>query len=124
MRMFVEAYLDNLGTLSIIVAILSAFGQIMSRVTRRAGLDLQMVIQKTLAGAAIPIGLALMLCAFDTSLLRRIHNSEVYILISGISILYISLIGVFPEIGFHPPTPPAPPTPTRRRPPPAPPGSA
>ncbi len=89
--------IDNLGTIILIFALISAVGQAAFYFFKQWPMDLKGIIQKTLAGAGFVSGLALIVCAFDTNLLQKITNLEIYILISGISILYVSYIGLFPD---------------------------
>jgi hypothetical protein len=120
---FVQLYLDHLGKIVISAGLLTVIGLIIYRAIKKVGGDLQILVQKTLAAAAIPSGFALIICAFETSLIQKIYNAEVYLLVSGIAVLYVSLISIFPQLGYNPPsdnqsTPP--PRESRKSPPPGP----
>ena len=108
-----EFYVDHLGGIVIGVALLSAIGQIIYYVVERTAPDLQTIVLKTLAGAGLPVGLGLVICAFDISLIAKIFNATVYVLISGICIIYVSIMSVFPNL-TPPPGEPPPARPGRR----------
>jgi 4-hydroxybenzoate polyprenyltransferase len=105
----IEFYIENLGTISISFGLFSAVIQAVFYVYKKRKPELAGIILKTLAGAGIPTGMALIFCAFKISWVNLINNPEVYVLISGICILYISLISIFPQLNPDKP-PPAGPT--------------
>lgn len=90
-------FFDNLGKITIGIALFCAAGQVVYYISQGHQLELEGILQKTLSGAGSVAGLALLIGAFDTSLLMKITNLEIYILVAGISILYVSYIGIFPR---------------------------
>jgi hypothetical protein len=111
-----EIYINNLGIIAISVGLLVAIEHVVFYAIKRISPDLYVIILKTLAGVGIPIGFGLILCAFDIDLIGKLVNAPVYILVSGITIIYISLISIFPKPrtsstpppAAQPPSPPAP----------------
>jgi hypothetical protein len=62
---------------------------------RSHDLQLSSIIEKTLAGSAIPTGLYLLACAFKPDWVKNIADSGLYLVPAGIALLYVSVCSVF-----------------------------
>ncbi|WP_123947495.1 hypothetical protein [Flavobacterium reichenbachii] len=75
----------------IIFAIISLFLQVPAGRSR----DLEYIINKGLAGSALPTGLALLGCAFKPELLTLLDGVSLNVAVAGITLLFISYKAVF-----------------------------
>jgi hypothetical protein len=85
--------MPSLSQLTVICAIA---GACFSLVFRRNGKSppLEVVVTKLLCASLIPIGVMLMLCAFDTSLLALVADAGLYIAAAGIALLVVAIKGL------------------------------
>jgi hypothetical protein len=101
-----DFYIKNMGKLTLGVGLIVAASQVIFYTTHKISPDLNGIILKTLAGAGLPVGFGLVICAFDVDLIQKIPNPEVYILVSGISVIYVSILSIFPNLKPDPTQPP------------------
>lgn len=59
----------------------------------RAGVtaSLETLLVPAFSAAALPTGVALLMCAFDTNLLQKLTDYNVHIAVSGLALLYVSV---------------------------------
>lgn len=53
--------------------------------------DLENLIGNSLASATIPTGLALIMCAFDSSLVNLLQGLHIHLSVAGAALMYVSI---------------------------------
>jgi hypothetical protein len=62
---------------------------------RSQNLQLNSIIEKTLAGSAIPTGFYLLACAFKPEWVKNVADLGLYLVAAGIALLYVSVSPFF-----------------------------
>jgi hypothetical protein len=67
-------------------------GAIIALIQKRS---LEGVVGKLLAASAVPTGIVLVGCAFDSSLITKLSDLGLYLLAAAVALLYVSLKELF-----------------------------
>jgi hypothetical protein len=54
-------------------------------------LSLEMVIANLISAGAVPVGILILLCAFNERFLGLLHDSYLYFLAAGVAVLFVAL---------------------------------
>ena len=89
-------YFDYINQLSIGATLLSFAILWMRRALQKSSHDrdfrLEVLLASSLAVATVPTSIALIACAFDTSLIPRLTELHLYILVAGAALLFIAVM--------------------------------
>jgi hypothetical protein len=91
----VNSFIENIHSLTVIFGLLAFAGIYISNRIRGKTNHLDDLLMRMLSASAIPTGLLLLLCAFDTTLLQKIEGLNIYIALAGLALIYVSLKAVF-----------------------------
>lgn len=90
-RCFIELLLIYLRSISIISAMVAVVFHFAYYKFKGWPIDLKAILTKAISGFAVPTGIALLICALDIDLLKYIDDLALYIFISAVAIVYITL---------------------------------
>jgi len=80
-----------LQQLSVAFAVVAFIAAVIRGRSKGSPHSLDKLIAKLLAGSAIPTGLFLIVCAFDTSLISKLTDLSLYLAAAGLALLYVSI---------------------------------
>lgn len=86
------AYISHASVACVILTFLWVF--ITTRLNREV-LSLEEIMIKSTAASAVPLGLALVACAFDNELLNHLSGYAIHIAMAGLALLYITYKTIF-----------------------------
>ena len=93
-----SGFLSHLGQITIGCALISAAISFLIKPQANRKRDLEFVITRSIAGSAIPTGLALILCSFKPGQLSHLEGANLNIAVAGIMLLYISIKAIFSRV--------------------------
>ena len=91
MAFYIEHYLETTATL---VAVIVFIALLASSIYHKQEIELFDISLRSVAAAGIPVSLALLYCVYEPSLLPKLGAIQLYIAITGLVVLVISLVGV------------------------------
>ncbi|MCM0080833.1 hypothetical protein L4X63_04435 [Geomonas sp. Red32] len=89
------AILQYINEAAVTCAIIAFTVTAIVRIHAGAKLRLEDLLIRGMAASAIPTGFALLLSAFDPSLLQKMSGFNIHIATAGLALIYISLKSVF-----------------------------
>lgn len=99
MRGLIDWYVANYHPISIIFTLLVGFAICLIRFCMKNGdvkdLRLERIVSLVLTIYTIPMSVLLFASCFDISILSRIEGSGIYLIISGIALLYVAISSAY-----------------------------
>lgn len=88
--------LQYLNEISVLFALCTFFYISVKNYHNKVKATLEEVLAKGISASAIPTGLALLICAFDPSLLQGMSGFNIHIATAGFALIYISVKAASP----------------------------
>jgi hypothetical protein len=87
---------ENIAIASVSLTILTFIGLLLYGFMADIKISLNELIIRSLSASALPNAIVIIICAFDTTLLGKLAGLfQVYIALAGLSLIYVSINGIF-----------------------------
>lgn len=97
LRQWVVLYTDYLSQATVLMGVIAFTYTVITRSRNGHKISLDELFVRALAGASIPNGLMFIMCAFDTSLIPKLSEINIYLALVGMALVYISFKEAFIE---------------------------
>ena len=103
-RSLMGNFADNLSVINVFVAIFVFVYTYVQKSRQKSKITLDELFVRTLAGSAIPVGMLLMFCALDSTLIVKLNDLNVYLALVGMGLIFVSAREAFTGMSKKPPT--------------------
>ncbi len=84
-------FIENLPQISVIFGLLFFIIILIRLLVKREEVKLEKLLTGAFSGSTIPTGLALLLCAFDPSLIQHLEGLHIYIAVAGLALIFVAI---------------------------------
>ena len=91
----IAGFFSSLNSITIIAGMLSGLMAFFITPAEGQKRSLEFVVNQVLAGAAVPTGVALLICAFKPELLSKLEGANINVAVAGIVLMFISVRSIF-----------------------------
>ena len=90
-------FINHLDIATVITGLGGAVWYTSTCLITKITLVLEDLLSKTFSAAALPLGVILIIAAFDNSLLVSLQGFSIHIAVAGLAVLYISIKAFWPK---------------------------